>query len=74
MSSEKYCSTCNKENHCAIANNSNPSECWCMNVEVPREAIKAKLAAAKNVHQCLCRTCLTTTEASTNKKELFYHA
>lgn len=57
------CPICGKSNNCALAEGRNPKDCWCMNVEFPKEVFD-KIPKDKKDKACVCQSCLREIRAS----------
>jgi RimJ/RimL family protein N-acetyltransferase len=55
--SKGRCPRCHANNHCAVAYNTDPKDCWCMGVDVPPK-LSIILLERYPSQACLCQTCL----------------
>ncbi|WP_189417457.1 cysteine-rich CWC family protein [Cellvibrio zantedeschiae] len=61
-STQQLCPLCNKPNGCALANDKEASQCWCMSVKINAEAL-AKLKTPQKNFACICQQCASVPEA-----------
>jgi hypothetical protein len=53
---ECLCPVCGADNQCAMADDKQASQCWCMGVTIAEEAL-AQIPAKARDTQCLCAAC-----------------
>ncbi|MCP3907017.1 MAG: cysteine-rich CWC family protein [Oceanicoccus sp.] len=56
LSAQQSCPICGEANGCAIANNAEASNCWCMEVNIPEELIE-QANQRGDMKRCICQAC-----------------
>jgi hypothetical protein len=55
------CPNCGKANHCQVVSGGSNKECWCFDMPVNTEKLKAQQNSSPS-KDCFCRLCLSTLE------------
>jgi hypothetical protein len=53
----KYCPKCGLKNHCAVENQKDLNQCWCMKIHVSND-FQSHLSKVYKNQGCLCQSCL----------------